>query len=81
MCETVDLELLFKNGDTMRIQALIVPVICNPLTSQPISHTKKTYDHLVDLELTDSDNAEDCLEVDALIGSDVYWSQVTGEVQ
>ena len=59
----------------MRIQALVVPVICNPLTSQPISHTKETYDHLVELELVDSANAEDCLEVD------VYWNLVTGEVR
>ena len=32
MCETVELGLLLKNGDMMRIQALVVPVICNPLT-------------------------------------------------
>ena len=74
-CETVELGLLLKNGDMMRIQALVVPVICNPLTSQPISHTKETYDHLVELELVDSANAEDCLEVD------VYWNLVTGEVR
>ena len=37
MCETVELWLLLKNGDKMRIQALVVPVICNPLTSQPLS--------------------------------------------
>ena len=81
MCETVELGLLLKNGDMMRIQALVVPIICNPLTLQPISHPKETYDHLVYLELADSVNAEDCLEVDALIGSDVYWSIVTGEVR
>ena len=81
MCETVELGLLLKNGDMMRIQALVVQVICNPLTSQPISHTNETYDHLVDLELANSANAEDYLEVDALIGSDVYWSLVTGEVR
>ena len=80
MCETVELGLLLKNGDMMRIQALDVAVICNPITSQPISHMKETYDHLVDLELADSANAEDYLEVDALIGSDVYWSLVTEEV-
>ena len=65
----------------MRIQALVVPVICNPLTSQPISHTKETYDYLVDLEFADSAIAGDCLEVVALIGSDVYWSLVTVEVR
>ena len=81
MCETVELGLLLKNGEIMKIQALVVPVICNPLTSQPISHTKETYDHLLDLELADAANENDYLEVDALIGSDVYWSLVTGEVR
>ena len=33
MCETVELGLLLKNGEIMKIQALVVPVICNPLTS------------------------------------------------
>ena len=80
MCETVELGLLLKNGEIMKIQALIVPVICNPLTLQPISHTKETYDHLLDLELADAANENDYLEVDALIGSDVYCSLVTGEV-
>ena len=81
MCETVELGLLLQDGEMMRIQALVVPVICNPLISQPISNTKETFEHLVDLELADSANEDDCLEVDALIGSDVYWSLVTGEVQ
>ena len=40
-----------QNGDMMRIQALVVLVICNLLTSQPISHTKEIYDHLVNLDL------------------------------
>ena len=66
----------------MRIQALVVPVICNPLTLQPISHTKETYDHLVNLELADAANAGDFyLKVDTLIGVDMYWSLVTGEVR
>ena len=82
MCETVELGLLLKNGDMMRIQALVVPVICNPLTLQPISHTKETYDHLVNLELADAANAGDFyLKVDTLIGVDMYWSLVTGEVR
>ena len=81
MCETVELGLLLKNGEMMRIQALVVPVICNPFTSHPISQTKESYDHLVDPELADSASVDDSLEVDALIGSDVYWSLVTGVVR
>ena len=33
------------------------------------------------LELADSSDAEDVLEVDVLIGSDVYWRLVTGRMR
>lgn len=55
--------------------ALVVPFICSPLTSQPINYTRESYDHLLVLELA---NTGDSLEIDVLIGSDVYWDLVTG---
>ena len=51
-------------------------VICNPLISQPIPHTKETNDHLADIELADSANQDDCLEVDA--GTDWARHALTG---
>ena len=59
---------------------LVVPFICNPLTSQPISYSREHYNHLSGPDLADSAGAADVLEVDALIGSDVYWDLVTGRV-
>ena len=48
--------------------ALVVPFICNPLTSQPINYAAQSYDHLIGLELADSAETSDVLEIDMLIG-------------
>ena len=58
-----------------------MPFICYPLTSQPISLSGETYEHLIDLELVDSADMNDVLQVDVLVGSDLYWTLVTGEVR
>ena len=80
-CEAVDLGLITKGGETLKLTALVVPFICNPLTSQPINHARDHYDHLLEIDLADSAYIEDVLEVDMLIGSDFYWSLVTGRVR
>ena len=80
VCDVVELGLITKDGKTLRLPALVVPFICNPLTSQPISQSRESYDHLRGLELADSADAGDTLEVNMLIGSDVYWDLVTGRV-
>ena len=64
----------------MEIQALVVPLICESLSSQPIAECRD-YEHLADLNLADFANASDSLEVDLLIGSDLYWNLVTGRVR
>lgn len=60
--------------------ALVVPYICNPLTLQPISNSKERYDHLLGLDLADSADVSDVMEIDVLVGSDLYWDLVTGQV-
>ena len=80
MCDVVQLAVKTKDHATLKITALVVPVICNPLTSQPIRRTQECYDHLTGLELADSAGASDNLEVDILIGSDWYWNLATGRV-
>ena len=37
VCETVELGLITKIGESLKLIALVVPFICNPLTSQPIN--------------------------------------------
>ena len=57
-----------------------VPLICEPLASQPISRCAERYYHLSQLNLADPPNSETQLEVDVLIGPDHYWELATGEV-
>ena len=80
VCEAVELGLLTRDGETLKLTAMVVPFICNPLTSQPIRQSKEGYDHLLGLDLADSAEIEDVLQIDVLIGSDVYWNLVTGRV-
>ena len=59
-----------------------VPLICQPLTSQPIDLCKESSRHLADNELADSDRQDDDRkEVDLLIGSDYYWLFLIGEMR
>ncbi len=79
-CDVVNLGILTKNGGRLEIAALVVPVVCSPLNSQPINDSGKCHNHLLGLELVDSAEFNDELGIDLLIGSDWYWSLVTGKV-
>ena len=57
-----------------------MPLICEPLSCQPVTYTKQHYSHLSNLELADFSRVRDELQIDALIGSDHYWQLVTGKV-
>lgn len=59
---------------------LSVPLICEPLTNQPILYANDNYAHLAGLDLADSATADEHLDIDVLVGSDHYWKLVTGEV-
>ena len=78
--EVVELGLKLKNGDDLKSVALVVPFICNPITAQPVSHSKNHYCHLRGVDLADSADIDDVLDVDILIGSDSYWTLVTRKV-
>ena len=79
-CDVVQVDIETRDDGTLSITALVVPFICNPLTTQPIDHSGECYDHLWGLELADSADTSDTLEVGVLIGSDSYWNFVTGRV-
>ena len=79
-CDIVELDVVAEGNETLRLTALVVPFICNPLTSQPINYAAQSYDHFIGLELADSAETSDVLENDMLIGSDLYWKLVTGQV-
>ena len=79
-CNVIELGVRVEGDDIMKFSALVVPSICNPLASQPINYSRQSCDHLVGLELADSAEMSDVIEIDVLIGSDMYWDFVSGEV-
>lgn len=58
-----------------------VPLICKPLSCQPVSLCQDTFDHLVSLDLADPSDGSPHLDVDILIGSDQYWDLASGETR
>ena len=76
--EKVSLNLKNNSNDSFSIETLCTDFICLPLKSQLIKTAKRNFEFLKDLKLADSGNSE---EVVVLIGSDFYWSIVTGKVR
>ena len=68
-----------RDGGDKNIDLFVVPHICEPLTTQPIDKCLELYPHISGLDLAD-DPLDGTREIDMLIGSDLYWEFVTGEV-
>ena len=79
-CEVVRVGMKTRGGSDIVLVLFAIPLICEPLASQSISHCAERYYHLSQLNLADPPNSETQLEVDVLIGSDYYWELATGEV-
>ena len=78
--ELVTAAIMPKEGSHIHVLFSTVPLICEPLSCQPVAYTKQHYSHLADLELADFSRISDELQIDALIGSDHYWQLVTGQI-
>ena len=78
--EVVRVGISLRTGDTIQVTFSVVPLICEPLSCQPIAYTKAKYSHLEGLDLADHSRIGDELQIDALIGSDYYWQIATGKV-
>ena len=61
----------------VQLTFLAVPFICDPLARQPLCHAMEIFPHLSELELADTGGEAD---IDVLVGSDLYWSLVTGRI-
>ena len=79
-CRVVNLSVMTRAGTDMGLSLLSIPTICEPLTEQPITYATSRFQYLSGLDLADSGDVEDSLEVGALIGVDQYWKIVTGKV-
>jgi len=81
--QTVDVitaSIHIKTGYPINILFSTLPLICEPLSCQPVVYTKQQYSHLSGLDLADLSCVGDELKIDVLIGSDHYWQLVTGKV-
>ena len=63
------------------MEALVVPHICEPLRRHSTLSAKWRHKHLKNLRLADPTRKEDSLQIDLLVGSDYYWSLVTGSIK
>lgn len=81
VCEFVKVGLTLQDGDSQQLTLLAVPMICEPLASQPIAFCQNNYEHLSGLDLADSSDGHSRLEVDILVGSDQYWDLITGRTR
>ena len=66
-------------GNSIFIEALVVPVVCAPLPDQRPKFAKFHYPHLKKLFLSDFSNDTD-MEIDILVGGDYYWSFISGKI-
>ena len=80
VCPIVNVGLMTKGNSIVHLSLFVVPMICEPLVTQPISTCIEENRHLASLDLADFADTSSNLEVDILIGSDYYWSLVTGEI-
>ncbi len=80
VCQIVSVGMVLKGYPEIHMPLYVVPMICEPLVSQPIADTIKGNQLLATLELADYTDGRSRLEVDVLIGSDCYWDLVTGSV-
>ena len=66
----------------MRLLSLYaVPVICEPFNCQPVTLCQMNYPHLAGLPLAGLSDGWEQLHVSIVIGSDQYWSFITGETR
>ena len=78
--DIVTLGVQTRTESDLEIDLFAVPHICDPLTMQPLSISPDRYGHFTDLDLAEQSDLANSLEVDMLIGSDSYWSVVTGRI-
>ena len=76
-CDVVNLTIRTRFGPDLEVSLFVVPHICNPLSARPVS---TGYQHLSGLNLADHCSESELVKVNLLIGSDVYWDVVTGEI-
>ena len=78
VCPIVDVRMCLKGYPPILLSLYVVPTICEPLVSQPITACIQQSKAFSGLDLANHSDGEGSLQVDMLIGSDYYWEIVTG---
>ena len=78
--DVVCIGIITKSGQREELDLLTVSHICESLLAQPVDLCSKMYSHLAPLNLADTHQGDNPIEVDMLIGSDFYCQLTTGEI-
>lgn len=71
--DVVRIGVTTRDGQKPEMEFFCTPLICRPLTTQPIDLCQERYQHLADLDLADANQGEnDVMEMDLLISSNCY---------
>ena len=79
-CDVVKVGMSLKNGHSLEMSFLFVPLICEPISNQPTTFVCSNNSQFASLELADCCHENESLEVDILVGADQYYQLVTGEI-
>ena len=80
VCDVVMTGLRTVGGVRLELPLHSVPIICEPLSPHQAISLCKMCDNLIPLNLANFDDGGTEMPEDILIGSDHYWTIVTGEV-
>ena len=53
-CDVIVIGMKTKDNTDLRLSLLVVPLICEPLSHQPVAYAKEEFDHLQGLDLDES---------------------------
>jgi hypothetical protein len=76
----VELGIEFRDGTSEVLRVFTIPVICEPIAGSHVSLSVDQFPHLSHLELPDPITCGESRRIDVLVGSDYYWSIVTGKI-
>ena len=79
VCDLVTIGMEMEEGPPQSLDVFIVPTICEPLSNNGRSYVIEEFSHLQHLELSDPIDGSP-KEIDVLVGSDYYWTLVTGRI-
>ena len=77
--DCVTINIFMTDGSTLPVSTLSVPSICPPVHNQVSGDIPVLHDSISGQDLADKCNSS--ASIDVLLGADVYWKVVTGEVR